>query len=460
MRAMSLGGAARLLFGRITTDDPRKRRVLGILQSVVTNLGNRAIGMLVSFLSVPLTIGYLGTERYGAWVAIGSVLAWLGLTDFGLGNGLTNAVTTAAGQDRPDLVRTHLSNGVMLLSMIAGAVGIVALAAWPFIDWGALFGVTNPAAQAEIGPAVATALAIFLLSFPLGMAGKVYLAYQEGKIGSYWGAAGNILSLLALLVVTHTQGGLVWLVVAVSGTPLLLSVANNLYVFLVRRPTLRPGLRHVEYGAMRPLGKVGGKFFLIGIMALVVFQTDNLVIGHYLGAAQVPQYSLTYTLFSYTSLPQSILFQYLWVAYTEAIARKDIGWVKRTFHLNLWLGMAFTAVAVLAIAFLAKPFIGWWAGAAVVPTSALVLWMAAWAMINSFTNPIACLLASASHLRNQLIYSAVSTVSNIVLSIVLVQRWGVEGVIAATVISYVFFVCVPCYIDAERLLERLRHNAV
>ena len=457
MRALSVNEAVRLLFGRITTEDHRKRRVLNIIQSVVTNLGNKGISMLVSFLSVPLTIRYLGPERYGAWVTIGSVLAWLALTDFGLGNGLTNAVTTAAGEDRPDLARMHLSNGMFLLTLIAGATGMVALAAWPFIDWNALFGVTSPEARAEVGPAVAAALAIFLLQFPLGMAGKVYLAYQEGRIGSYWGAASNILSLVALLIVTQTEGGLVWLVIALSGTSLFVNLASNLWVFVLHRPVLSPRLRHVEFGAMRSLGKVGGKFFLIQIMALVTFQTDNLVISHYLGAAHVPEYSLTYTLFSYTSLPQNALFSYLWAAYTEAIARKDIAWVSRTFHLNLALGMAFTAIAVVGIAAVAKPFIGWWAGPAVVPSTALIAWMAAWSLINAFTNPIACLLASASHLRAQIIYSAFSTASNVVLSIFLVQRWGVEGVIAATVISYAFFVCGPVYFDAERLLGRLRH---
>jgi O-antigen/teichoic acid export membrane protein len=457
VRSLSLNDAVRFLFGRITTEDHRRRRVLNIIQSVVTSLGNKAIYMLVSFLSVPLTIRYLGPERYGAWVTIGSVLAWLSLTDFGLGNGLTNAVTTAAGQDRPDLARMHLSNGIFLLSLIAGATAVVALAAWPFIDWSALFGVTSPEAQSEIGPAVAVALAIFLLQFPLGMGGKVYLAYQEGRIGSYWGAAGNVLSLAALLVVTQTQGGLVWLVIAVSGTSLVVNLASNLWVFVLHRPILAPKLRHVELGAMRSLSKVGGKFFLIQILSLIVFQTDNLVVGHYLGAGHVPDYSLTYTLFSYTSLPQSALFSYLWAAYTEAIARKDIAWVSRTFHLNLVLGMVFTAIAVVGIAAIAKPFIGWWTGGAVVPSTALIVWMAAWSLINAFTNPIACLLASAAHLRTQITYSALAAAVNLPLSIYLVQQWGASGVIAATVISYTFFICVPCYLDGERLLKRLRH---
>jgi O-antigen/teichoic acid export membrane protein len=351
----------------------------------------------------------------------------------------------------------HLSNGVFVLTAIAGVTGLVVFAAWPFIDWAALFGIKSEAARAEIGPAMAAALIIFLLQFPLGMAAKVYLAYQEGRIGNYWGATGNILSLVALLIVTHTHGGLIWLVIALSGTSLMVNIANNLWVFVLHRPILSPRLRHVDFSAMRSLGKVGGKFFLIQIMALVVFQTDNLVVGHYLGSARVPEYSLTYTLFNYTSLPQAALFSYLWAAYTEAIARKDIAWVSRTFRLNLALGIAFTTVAVVVIAFIARPFIGWWAGPTVVPSSALIAWMAAWSLINAFTNPIACLLASAAQLRAQIIYSAFSTVSNIVLSIYLVQRWGVEGVIAATVISYAFFVCGPVYIDAQRLLGRLRY---
>ena len=456
-RAMTLGKAFRLLFLRIEGGDHRHRRVLAILQGVITGLGNKVVGMLISFLSVPLTIGYLGTERYGAWVTIGSLLAWLQLTDFGLGNGLTNAVTTAAGQDRPDLVRMHLSNGVALLTSIAVATGLVAALAWPFINWGAVFGVSDPATLAELGPAVATALAVFLIQFPLSSGGKVYMAYQEGRIGTYWGIAGNILSLLALITVTRTGGGLVWLVIAVSGTQMLVVLASNAWIYLRHRPNLRPGLRHLDTSAMRPLGAVGGKFFLIQIMALVTFQTDNLVISHYLGAARVPEYSLTYTLFSYTALPQSLLFGYLWTAYTEAIARRDIVWVARAFHMSLLAGIAFTAVAVGCIAFIAQPFIAWWAGPAVVPSIALIAWMAGWSMINAYTNPIACLLAAASHLRVQLIYSFLSTVSNLALSIYLVGSWGVVGVIAATVISYAVFVCVPVLIDVEFLLKRLRY---
>ena len=36
---------------------------------------------------------------------------------------------------------------------------------------------------------------------------------------------------------------------------------------------------------------------------------------------------------------------------------------------------------------------------------------------------------------------------------------GLTGVIAATVMSYLVFICVPILLDAERLLSRLRGQA-
>jgi O-antigen/teichoic acid export membrane protein len=447
-----------LLFSRIDTGDHRRNRLLGIIQGSVTTLGNKLIGVFVSFLSVPLTIHYLGAERYGIWLTLGSLLAWLSLSDFGIGNGLTNAVTSAAGQDRPDLVQMHVSNGIFVLSTLAVILGFVAFVIWPYINWSDLFGVTDARAKAELGPAVGMALLIFLVQFPLGVSSKVFMAYREGRLANYWGAVGNILSLLALLVVTHTKGGLPSLVLAVSGTSVLVNIFATAWLFLRHRPEVSPRVKAIDMSAIGAITHVGGQFFLIGIMALVTFQTDTLIIAHFLGASHVPVYSLTYKLFGYTGLPQTLVFSYLWTAYNEAIARKDIDWVKRTFHLSLAAGMVYTFAVVAILVFIARPFISWWGGPAVDPSYALVFWMAGWSIINAFTNPIACLLAAAAHLRIQMIYSFISTISNITLSLYLVHRWGTQGVIGATVISYAVFVCVPVFIDVEMLLKRLSHE--
>jgi O-antigen/teichoic acid export membrane protein len=444
-------------FGEVDGAEHRRGRLVSIFQGVATGLASRAVGVLVSLLSVPLTIGYLGPERYGVWVLLSSLLAWVRLADLGIGNGLTNAIAGALGSDRPDLVRAHVSTAFAVLSAVAVTIGSIAILVWPWIDWAALFGTKSADARVELSPAIAASLGIYLLAFPLTIVGITYNAVQEGKLANYWSMATNVASLFALIVVTHTHGGLVWLVIAVSGTGLVMNVLSGIWLFTHRRPALAPRLRAIQKTSVRGLLQVGVPFFLIQIMGLIVFQTDNFVVAHFLGAENIPSYSLTYSLFGYTSLIQAVLFNYVWVAYTDAIVRNDIRWVRRTLKLNLVFSVGSTFAAVVPLIFIARPFIKLWAGNAVVPSLDLILWMAAWSIINAFCSPIACLLAAAAHMKAQVVYGALAAVTSVVLSIYLVEVWGITGVIAGTVISYIIFVCVPSSFDTLLLLRKLQN---
>lgn len=455
MTADLLGRLWQQVERRLPADELRRRRLIGMARGAASSLSNRVLTVVISLISVPLTIGYLGIERYGAWVTIGAALTWMTLTDFGLGTGLTNAVTADAHRDRPDKVRMHLSNFVALVTVIAAAVGGIALFAWPMINWGSLFGVTRPETLAELRVALAIALVLFLVRMPLSMAGKVYIAYQEGHVGNRWAAAGSVLSLVMLLVVTQTRGGLPALVLAVYGTAMLVDAASSLWLFARHRPAVRPHWRAIRIDAVGQIGAVGGQFFLITIMALVTFQSDTLVIAHFLGAGAVPGYSVPYQLFNYAVLPQTLIFPYLWSAFTEAITRGDIDWVRRTFRLYVAGSVAVTVAIALTMLVLARPFIGWWTHGAVNPVLPLIALMAAWSVINAYSGAVSCLLAAASHLRYQLVYSALATIANLVFSIILVQRIGVTGVIGSTVGAYLLLLCGPTWLDASSLLRRL-----
>ena len=82
-----------------STDDGRAReRHRHIAWTTVTAATAKAVTALTMLISVPLTLGYLGPERFGMWMAISAVIAMLGFADFGLSNGLLNAVAHASGR--------------------------------------------------------------------------------------------------------------------------------------------------------------------------------------------------------------------------------------------------------------------------------------------------------------------------------------------------------------------------
>ena len=58
---------------------------------------SQALAVLISIVSVPLTVHYLGQERYGVWLTISSLMTWMTMTDFGLtGNALINLISGSA----------------------------------------------------------------------------------------------------------------------------------------------------------------------------------------------------------------------------------------------------------------------------------------------------------------------------------------------------------------------------
>jgi O-antigen/teichoic acid export membrane protein len=183
---LSIAASFAAAFGKYEGSDVRRRRVVSIVQGLLTGIANRMVGVAVSLLSVPLTIGYLGSERYGVWTLISSLLAWLNLADLGIGNGLTNAIAGALGSERPDLVRAHVSTAFTVLTAASLIMGAVLVVFWPMIDWVHIFNVKTASAQNEIGPAMAAAIAIFLLNFPLSVISRTFNASQNGKVCSWF----------------------------------------------------------------------------------------------------------------------------------------------------------------------------------------------------------------------------------------------------------------------------------
>ncbi len=443
----------RLALGSSEIADQSQRRYSRIVRGIFTGLAGRGVAVLVSFFSVPLTVRYLGAERYGAWVTISTAMAWIALADLGLSSSLTNAVSEGYAKEDKTLSGDYVAAAFWSLIAVAALLSAFFFPVWRIVSWERVFNVQSLQTRAELGPAVAVAFTIFALNLPVSLIAKIYGAYQEVSTANLWSAAGNALSLAALVAVTHLNGGLVLLVVAVSGTVLSVNVISAVWLFGYSKPWLAPRITRVTFSSFRKLMSLGGMFFLVQVAALILFQTDNLIIAHYLGAAAVTPYSVTWRLFNYTMIFQVLASPSYWPAYAEAFARGDRAWVRRSYRLNFRLTVTSALVIALPLVFFGQWIILKWAGGAAIPSRDLLFWMAIWSVIYGAMTSQSCVLASSGRVKGQTIYSAVAALTNLVLSILLVQRMGLTGVILGTIGAFAVCVIVPQTIEVRRALR-------
>lgn len=440
----------RLVLGRGRMNSDGQRRYVHIARGMSSGLAAKGVAFIVSFISVPLTVRYLGGERYGAWVTISTATAWIALADFGLSSSLTNAVSEGYAGDNHELAGDYVAAAFWSLAGIAVLLSALFFPFWRIVPWQRVFNVESMQARAEIGSAVAVAFVIFVLNFPFSIIAKIYGAYQQVAQANAWNTAGNALSLVALVLATQLKGGLGSLVIAVSGSILFINIVSAAWLFGWSKPWLFPNPRRVTRTAVKKLTSLGGMFFLIQMAALVLFQTDNLIIAHFLGAAAVTPYSVTWRLFTYTMIFQIVAAPSYWPAFAEAFARGDKAWVRRSYSANFKITVASSLVLVIPLIFFGQWIISKWAGSAAVPSFSLLLWMGVWSVIYGAMSSQSCLLASAGRIRAQAVYASVAAGVNLILSIILVQRLGLTGVIMGTIVAFLVCVVVPQSLDVKR----------
>ncbi len=455
-RAHDLLSLIRLSAFDITTEGGRSReryRRAGLTAAVA--LAAKIVGVAAVFVTVPLTLNYLGTERYGLWMTISSVSLLLGFADLGIGNGVLNAIAHANGRDDRKLARQAVSSGFFLLALIGATLVAIFALVYTFVPWARVYNVTSADAMSEAGPATAVFVLVWALNIPVDIVQRVQLGYQKGFVNHAWQAVGGLFALAGAVLAIEAGAGLPWLVLALTGGPLLAVALNGAVEFGWIRPWLRPTWRYVEKAVAGRILRLGVWFFIIQLAMTLGYSSDYIVIAQVLGSPEVSQYAIPARLFAFVNVLVAMLVAPLWPAYGEAMARGDILWVKRALLRTLLLTFFFTAGSAAILVVFGQTIIDLWVGDTVHASYWLLIGLATWTLLTGLGSTVAIFLNGVSVLRFQAVCTILMSVTALGLKIVFAGWWGVAGVPWALVIAYAVFVVVPFVVYVPRLLRRL-----
>jgi O-antigen/teichoic acid export membrane protein len=415
-------------------------RTSSVKRSIVSTFMVRGLSVAINLLMVPVTLSYLNNTRYGIWMTLTSVVAWMTMFDVGLANGLRNKLAEALAIKDYKAAKKYVSTSYAMLTILVAIILLLFYAANYWIDWTAILN-TNKSYYNELNQLVLIVITLFGIKFVLATISIIATADQKPALGSLFDVIGNAIALLLILLLIYTgKSSLISFGWVMMLTPVIIYVVVSIVLFSTKYKFLRPGFSSIEMKYAKDLIGLGLQFFIIQIAVVVIFQTGNILISQFFSPAEVTPYNIIFKYYSMLTMVWGIVMAPLWSAFTHALAQKDYKWIENTVK-KLNIMMLPTFVIVIVMAFAAPYVIKLWTGDKV-KVLPLMSWVfAVYTIISIWNNIYAYFLNGISKNRIQIITSVVASIINIPLAIFFIRymHMGSEGIVLAMALSLMIF---------------------
>lgn len=306
-------------------------RSIAVKKNIIGSFAIKGVSIIVSFLLVPLTLGYVNAELYGIWLTLSSITVWLGFFDVGFTLGLKNKLAEAIALSDWIRGKALVSTTYFMMIVIFIPLCILLECLVPMVNWSSFLNVSeiyNP----DITKTVQLLVLFFSLQMIANVLTSVISAYQEVALASTFPVVGNILSLGIIWLLTKLcPPSLPLLAVAISAMPVIVVLVASFILYGKHFSKVSPSLECVNTKYVKEIFSLGARFFLIQIQVVVLYQCTNILISNLSGPEEVTKYNIAYKYLGIAMMVYTILLTPLWPAFTDAYTKRDFKWMKRIY---------------------------------------------------------------------------------------------------------------------------------
>lgn len=413
---------------------PEQSRKKTFLVSGVANYGAIIVSIVVALISFPIGLHYFGPVIYGIWFVIGSILAYLRISDLGVG---LSTLTLIAQTSEPSHHRVILRRSISLLLVFSiVSIGIIIVVTHTFPGWSGILGQIPSNLQDEAATAALAICILMLFQLPTTIFSAAFSGLQQVYWNRVYAIFHSIVALCALLATVLVGGNLVTLAIFTGLGDLLVGIISGIHLFIMH-PQIRPRFTEQVKDApsTRFLFTSGIRFLVLGIAVLIIMNTDNLVISHFLGPEKVTPYAITFRLFrmGLTMITAPIIA--LWPMYGQAFERNDWNWIHQTYNHSTLLQVIGGGLIWIGGIIFSQVIINLWVGPVAYVGIVVAFALGGYVYISSFTGSNVSLVNGLNPTNIVVIFGLIEAALNLGISLALVGRLGISGVALGTFIA-------------------------
>lgn len=408
-------------------------RSKNIQANVVGSMFLKGISIFLSLVIVPITIDYISPYQYGVWVTISSIIGWLSFFDIGFGNGLKNKFVEAVTFGKIRLARIYVSTIYAILSLIIFFIWTLSVILSKFVDWSAFLNVKG-ISNADFHSIFFIVLSTFAFQFILGLINTILSSLQKPVVTSLINVVSQLLILVGIYILTlKTTGSIVNLSLLIGFVNTFVLIFFSIYLYNTFLKKYSPKLKYVNFKYVKSLLSVGLSFFVLQIISIIYYETNNIIITKTLSPLDVTIYNLAFKYISIIGMFFSIIIAPFWSAFIEARVLDNVTWMIAETKKLYKIFSIFILGTILLV--FSSPFLyNLWFGDAVSIPLELTIYMGVWQIFNMWNSLHSTLIYGFGKIRMQIIASVSVGVLNIPLTVWFCDIWGLKGVVLSQII--------------------------
>ncbi len=394
------------------------------------------ISIVIAFLMMPFVVQNLGDRWYGLWLIVGSLIGYYGYLDFGLSSASQRFIAKAINSDEYD-VNTVASTSFSLFSCLSLLTILVTLAitllAPKFVD--------NPSELFTFQVVILILGLKTAIMFPFLVFNGVITAHLRYDLATYIDVAKLLLRTVLIVVYLSMDYSIIALAVITLITEVLGYIALAILAKKVQ-PTLSISYKKLNKQLVPQFFNYSKYTFIASMGDILRFKIDDLVIASYVGLAMVTHYAIAIRLIEYIGqLLTAILGMFLPI-FTKYDAQGEDEEMRSKFLIVTEMSVFLTLLLIPPLMIAGKVFIELWMGEEYEDAYIPLLILAVAAIFSGCNRVcITALYAKAKHSY----YAKINLLEggvNLLLSLILVQYYGIIGVALGTAISTVYIKAV------------------
>ena len=309
-----------------------------------------------------------GAVTLGAWLVILQILSWVLTFDIGIGNGLKNKIVEAINENRRDDVRKYISCSYITNFVIVLVLLVVGVRVIDIIDFNKALSISREVISlGALQTAFKLAYISICLEFFLKIVLNIYQALQKEVVASSMSLISTILLLIfaAFVRFESMEDALVaisaFYIFSINVPLIILTIV----LFSTTLKDCRPSARCWSFPVAKSIIALGGLYFAIQILLLVINSTNKVIISNTYGASIVTEYEPYLKIYSALTAIGSAISLPLWTLVLRADVRKDFNWMKKARKMVFGFLILFALAAVLISVLLQVIFDLWLDGSSI-----------------------------------------------------------------------------------------------